>query len=79
MRYIVGILFIILGAVIVLKSEAFFSFFGRIEIADRYLGAEGGSRLMYKLIGIAIVFLSLLYMTGGVEDILSALFIPVRR
>ena len=79
MRYLIGILFILLGAVLVIKSEAFFSFFGRIAIADRYLGAEGGSRLMYKLIGILVIFLSLLYMTGGIEDILTAIFLPTRR
>ncbi len=78
MRYIFGIIAIIIGTVIALKSEWFFNFFGRIEFADRYLGTEGGSRLMYKLIGIALVFIAILYMTGGVEDILTAIFLPNR-
>lgn len=76
MRYIFGIIAIIIGTILVLKSEWFYNFFGRIELAERYLGTDGGSRLMYKLIGIAVVFISLLYMTGGVEDVLKAIFLP---
>lgn len=76
MRYIIGILGIVLGMILVLKSEWFFTFFGRIDFADKYLGTEGGTRLMYKLIGILFVILSLLYMTGGIESFLKAVFIP---
>lgn len=76
MRYIFGILGIVLGMILVLKSEWFFSFFGRIDFADKYLGTEGGTRLMYKLIGILFVIISLLYMTGGVESFLTAVFVP---
>ncbi len=76
MRYLYGILGIIAGMVLVIKSEWFFTFFGRIDFADRYLGTEGGTRLMYKLIGILFVFLALLYMTGGIESFLRKVFIP---
>ncbi len=76
MRIVIGILGIILGIILVLKSEWFFTFFGRIDFADRYLGTEGGTRLMYKIIGILFVFLSLLYMTGGVEAFLTKIFVP---
>ena len=76
MRYIFGILGIVVGMILVLKSEWFFTFFGRIDFADKYLGTEGGTRLMYKLLGVLFVFLSLLYMTGGIESFLKAVFIP---
>ncbi|MEK7073070.1 MAG: hypothetical protein AAB974_01385 [Patescibacteria group bacterium] len=76
MRYILGILGIVLGMILVLKSEWFFTFFGRIDFADKYLGTEGGTRLMYKLVGILFVMISLLYMTGGVESFLTAIFVP---
>lgn len=76
MRYILGILGIVLGMILVLKSEWFFSFFGRIDFADKYLGTEGGTRLMYKLVGILFVIISLLYMTGGIESFLTAVFVP---
>ncbi|TAK05300.1 hypothetical protein EPO33_05040 [Patescibacteria group bacterium] len=76
MRYLFGILGIVLGMILVIKSEWFFTFFGRIDFADKYLGTEGGTRLMYKLIGILFVLLSLLYMTGGIESFLKAVFIP---
>lgn len=79
MRIFFSLLAIAIGVTIVLKSEWFFEFFGRIEFADRYLGTEGGSRLMYKLIGILIIFLALLYVTGGVEPILTAIFVPGQR
>ena len=76
MRYILGILGIVLGMILVLKSEWVFTFFGRIDFADKYLGTEGGTRLMYKLVGILFVMISLLYMTGGVESFLTAIFVP---
>lgn len=76
MRYLFGIIGIVLGAVFVIKSEWFFSFFGRIDFADKHLGTEGGTRLMYKIIGIILVFVSLLYMTGGVEAFLLKVFVP---
>ena len=76
MRYILGVLGIVLGMILVLKSEWFFTFFGRIDFADKYLGTEGGTRLMYKLIGILFVILALLYMTGGIESFLKAVFVP---
>lgn len=76
MKYVIGILGIVLGMILVIKSEWFFTFFGRIDFADKYLGTEGGTRLMYKLIGILFVIIALLYMTGGVESFLKAIFIP---
>jgi len=50
--------------------------FGRIAWAEEKLGMEGGTRLFYKLIGLAIIILSFLIMMGIVQSILGAIFKP---
>ena len=77
MKIIIGILGVILGAIIVIKSEWFLSTFGRVNWAERHLGAEGGTRLFYKLLGIAVIIISLLIMTGLIGGILTAIFGPL--
>ncbi len=69
-RIIVGIIFAFIGFVFVWKTEWFLYNFGRIGFAEEHLGGEGGSRLMYKLIGILIITGAFLYMTDLTEPIL---------
>lgn len=76
-RIIVGVIGIIFGSIMVIKSEWFLSFFGRVDWAEIHLGSEGGTRLLYKLIGIATILISLLIMTGMIEGILLAIFGPL--
>lgn len=64
MQFIIGLAFFIVGALIVVKSEAILSAFGRIDFFDKYLGTEGGSRLGYKIIGVIVIFLGILLITG---------------
>lgn len=59
------------GSVIVIKSEAVYSFFGPVQWAENKIGSEGGSRLFYKLIGILIIFLGFSVATGLWFDILN--------
>jgi|GEM_PF-157178 hypothetical protein len=42
------------------KTESILGIFGRLPFFEKYLGAEGGTRLGYKLIGIVIIFIGLL-------------------
>lgn len=73
-RIILGLIGIGIGFVIVWQSEWLLQNFGTNAWAEQKLGTDGGSRLLYKLIGIIIMFLALLYMTGLIEGILLAVF-----
>jgi hypothetical protein len=76
-RIIVGIVGIVIGSIMVIRSEWLLSFFGRINWAEIHLGSEGGTRLLYKLIGILAIIISLMIMTGMIEGLLFAIFNPL--
>ena len=74
MKWFIGFLFIALGILIVLKTEWILSFFGRNAWAESKLGAEGGTRLFYKLIGIGLIVFAFLLMTGIFTNFLDKIF-----
>ncbi|MBI5071408.1 hypothetical protein HZB93_00730 [Candidatus Falkowbacteria bacterium] len=76
-RIIVGIVGIVIGSIMVIRSEWLLSFFGRINWAEIHLGSEGGTRVFYKLIGILTILISLMIMTGMIEGLLMAIFGPL--
>ncbi|MFH1564355.1 MAG: hypothetical protein ABIC82_00705 [bacterium] len=53
-----------LGFYLVAKTEWWLNTFGRIQWAEQHLGTSGGTRLMYKLIGLLIIFFAFIYITG---------------
>jgi len=61
MRYILGIIGIVVGTLLVWKTFLLASSFGQIDWAERHLGG-GGTYLLYKLVGILFIILSFLYM-----------------
>ncbi len=63
MHYIIGLLIVFIGTILVLKAEWFYENFGTISWAEEHMGTSGGSRLMYKLIGIFAIFIGLLVFT----------------
>lgn len=67
MRYVIGILFVVAGVFFVLKTEWFIENFGTNAWAEEKLGTSGGTRLMYKLLGIVFIFLGFLAITNMVE------------
>lgn len=77
MRFFLGLIGIIIGSLITIKSEWILQNVGRNQWAEEHLGYEGGSRLLYKLIGITIIVLAMLYMTGLVEPILIKILSPL--
>ena len=74
-KYIVGIIGIIFGTLMVMKSESFLRFFGKIDWAERHLGLDGGTNLFYKLIGIGIIVISFMLMSGMLGSIFGKLFL----
>ncbi len=59
-----GLIVVVIGALIVIKSEWFFKNFGTPRFAEKYLQMYGGGRLFYKLIGIIASIIGFLIMTG---------------
>ena len=79
MYILVGIIILAIGALMVIKSEAMLSMFGRISFFEHYLGTEGGSRLGYKLVGLVVVFIGFLIMTNMIGGFLGWLLEPILR
>lgn len=64
MQYVLALLGIAFGAFMVIKTEWLIQNFGTSDWAESKMGTSGGSRLLYKLIGLAIIFLCLMGLTG---------------
>ena len=79
MRFLIGILGMAAGFVLVWQANWITNNFGRNEWAEAHLGAEGGTRIMWKLIGLGVIILSLFYMFGFIEGIIWAIFSPLFR
>ncbi|MBD3311132.1 MAG: hypothetical protein GF349_01380 [Candidatus Magasanikbacteria bacterium] len=74
MKYIIGLLGIAVGVILVIKTEWFVQNFGTNAWAEQHLGTSGGTRLMYKLIGIAIILVAMLGVTGLLGPLVLATF-----
>ncbi len=79
LRYILGPLGILIGVILVLKAEWFLKNFGRMEWAEKYLSTEGGTRLAYKLLGILIIIICFMIMTGFFQVLLLKILGPLFR
>jgi hypothetical protein len=79
MNILIGLIIFVVGALMVIKSEAMLSMFGRIEFFERQLGTEGGSRLGYKLVGILAIFIGTLVMTNMIGGFLEWILSPILR
>jgi len=79
MSIIIGILITVGGALIVTQSEWLLNNFGRIAWFEEKLGTEGGSRLGYKLIGIACLIIGIITMTGGGPAFMRWILSPLLR
>lgn len=79
MQYFIGVMIVVVGVLLVLKTEWFLENFGTIAWAEENLGTSGGSRLMYKFIGLIGVFIGFLLITnmfgGFVMGTIGKLFI----
>ena len=74
MKYIIGILVIVVGCLLVIKAEWFVQNFGTSAWAEEHLGTSGGTRLMYKLFGIAFIILAMMGMTGMLGEVIIGTF-----
>ena len=62
-RILIGVALAAVGAVMVIKTRIFLDFFGYSAWADPKLGG-GGSNLLYKFIGLVLVFTGFMVATN---------------
>ncbi len=79
MNIILGIIIFAIGILLVLKTEWFQNNFGRIVWFEKQFGTSGGSRLGYKMIGIIILFIGIIFLTGGGEGFMGWILSPLLR
>jgi hypothetical protein len=71
LRVFLGIILVLIGALTTWKADWIYRNLGPVEWAEKHLGFEGGTRLYYKLIGLAIIFLGFFVISGLWTDILN--------
>ena len=76
---ILGLLITAAGGFLVIKTEWFLNNFGRITWFEEKLGSDGGSRLGYKLIGIVLLFIGIIVLTGSGNDFMAWLLSPLLK
>ncbi|MDF1497019.1 MAG: hypothetical protein P1P90_03080 [Patescibacteria group bacterium] len=62
-RILIGLILVAVGALMVIKTNKFQDFFGEMAWTYKYLGS-GGTRLMYKFIGLLMCFVGFMVMTN---------------
>jgi hypothetical protein len=71
-RIALGILIMVIGFLMVKKTDVVLSWFGQVPFAEAKFG-PGGSRFFYKLLGIAVTFLGIFVATNVISGILEDL------
>jgi len=74
---ILGLIITGAGVALVVQSEWFLNNFGRISWFEDKLGTEGGSRLGYKLVGIIMIVVGIIILTGSGNDFMGWLLSPL--
>ncbi|MFA6304152.1 MAG: hypothetical protein WCV73_03460 [Patescibacteria group bacterium] len=77
MRFFIGLLGIAASFLLVWQANWIVENFGHNDWAEEHLGSSGGSRLMWKLIGLAGIIIAMLYMFGFIEGVIWAIFSPL--
>lgn len=67
MRFVWGIVWVVIGILLIRYTFQITNLFGKIDWAEQHLrGGFGGTYTLYKLVGLFIVILAMLYMFGGI-------------
>ena len=78
-KFLAGLIALAVGIFFNFKTEWMLNNFGRIEWFEEKMGTEGGSRLGYKLIGLAVIFIGVLLVTGLFDSFMGGLLSPLTR
>lgn len=68
---ILALLVIAAGFLFIIKTDQIGRFTGDIPFAEKYLGT-GGTYGFIKLIGLAMILLSIMHLTGGLDLFMNA-------
>lgn len=71
MRIILGIVITLIGAAMVYRTDLMLNWFGYSSWAESKLGG-GGSRLMYKVIGVLACFVGIMFATDLFDRIIGS-------
>lgn len=74
MDWLIGIIVVIIGSFLVVKTQWIYDFTGPIEWAEAHLGAEGGTRLFIKLIGVLMILGAIMAGTGLLGNLVRSVF-----
>lgn len=70
MRFIWGIVWIVIGLVLIKYAYTLVGFFGHIPWAEQHIGG-GGTYTLYKIVGVVVIVLAMLYMFNAIGFIFS--------
>lgn len=79
MHVILGIVMMAIGTLLTIKTEWFLNNFGAMKWFEDQFGSSGGSRLGYKLIGFAFLFIGIIFVTGSGSSFLGWLLGPLLK
>jgi len=71
LRVPLGIIVMIIGFLMVLRTSVLIEWFGRVDWAEEKLG-NGGTYTFYKLGGVLVVFIGIFIATNFISDILTS-------
>ncbi len=74
MKYLIALFAILVGTILVIKTEWFIQNFGTSTWAEEHMGTSGGTRLFYKLVGVAIILIAFLGISGLLGDMVLGFF-----
>ena len=76
MRIVLGLIMVVIGTLMVMKANWIVQNFGYSEFAESKMRTLGGTRLMWKLIGILIIVSGFFIVTDLYGDVLLWAFSP---
>ena len=76
-RYIIGTLGLLAGFALIWKTNWIVANFGKVDWAEKHLGAEGGTWLFWKLMGILVIIIALLGISGALGGIIMGALGPL--
>lgn len=74
MKYVVGILLVAAGVAAVMYTEWIVTNVGTNDWAEAKMGIFGGSRMLYKLIGLGAIFMGFIIMFGMSAGFMKVVF-----
>lgn len=75
-RIIIGLIAVVVGFLMIWKTEAFYNFAGSIDWAERHMA--GGTRSFLKLLGVIVILVGFIVTFNMYVGILDFVFQPRR-